>query len=217
MTVIFPGAWSLRPGAGLRRGCHWATVVPKSARGHLQGTWFPSLAGVLVRGGRGAGSMRRGSCQKRNPLLLVLLGSAHLCLLTAVWSSDHACAIDPQGQLPRLQGSWLLGTPLVRDSCLSDFFVPHFSYCSHLWLGRGPQLPTSRGNSSQSCDAPPQSPDSSVSGWCLNSPPRPHLPSLCPGNFRLHRSFLPLRVSGQADELLGQWVLTAPAPFTFAH
>lgn len=50
VSVTFQRQGSLRPGAKLRRGCPWATVIPVSA-GHTESWWLPAPARALVRGG----------------------------------------------------------------------------------------------------------------------------------------------------------------------
>ena len=49
VSASFQGQGSLRAGASLRRGCHWATVIPTSA-GHPE-PGVPRSARALVRGG----------------------------------------------------------------------------------------------------------------------------------------------------------------------
>ena len=116
MAGIMSGAWSLRSGAGLGRGCPWSHSSPQIFQRTPTGHIVPS-SGWGVGQGRGAGSVRRGNCQKRNPLLYQCCwGLPNLCFLPqrkerlvlewpGAWNSAHAALTDLQGQLPRLWGS----------------------------------------------------------------------------------------------------------------
>lgn len=78
-------------------------------------------------------------------------------------------------------------------------------------VGKGPAAPHFPG---QLHPAPPmgptpQSPDNSVSGWCLNIPPHPTPPLSLPRKLHTSPQF---PASEAADEQLERWVLTAPAP-----
>ena len=123
------------------------------------------------------------------------------------------CSDGPAGSAPPPLG---LLTPR-HPSGLSNLLCPPLVLPFPSQVGKGPAAPHFPG---QLHPAPPlgptpQSPDNSVSGWCLNIPPHPTPPLSLPRKLQTSPQF---PASEAADELLERWVLTAPAPnFTFEH
>lgn len=125
MSVIFQGQGSLRPGARLRRRCHWATVIPRSA-GHRAG-------GSQLQPGRWSGEGHRqhekGKLPEEEPTrcywgppTCVSAPEAGVAGAAPAWSPGHTDWHNFTSSSP--QAFWLLDIPLVPDSLSQQLLCP---------------------------------------------------------------------------------------------